>query len=92
MGVYHQNYNEYTIDNINSIVSEWLEGKTDNDTMKHIDQIYSADDEDYSPFWNRMYTEGDEWNETAEKKFYITLNILNKKNRRNSKITKYKAW
>ena len=37
--------NEYTIDNINSIVSEWLTGKTDNDTMKHIDQIYSADDE-----------------------------------------------
>jgi hypothetical protein len=75
--------NEYTIDNINSIISEWLQGKTDNDTMKHIEHIYSSDDETYSPFWNRMYTENDEWNKTAEKKFYITLNILNKKNNRN---------
>lgn len=75
--------NEYTIDNINQIISDWLNGKTDGDTMKHVAEIYSSDDETYSPFWNRMYTEPDEWNELAEKKFYVTLNILNKKNNRN---------
>ena len=26
----------------------------------------------YSPFWNRMYTESDEWNDTAEKILHNT--------------------
>lgn len=77
--------NEYTIDNVNTIIKDWLHGKTDATTMKHVAEIYSSDDETYSPFWNRMYTESDEWDESAEKKFYITLNILNKKNKRNEK-------
>ena len=78
-GITPQLANDYTIDEININVKNWLSNNLQEDTLKHINKIYN-DDETYSPFWSRLFSDLDEWNEnTNSKLFKLTLDILNKK-------------
>jgi len=74
---------EYTIDDINKYIQEWLMGYDDIETKTHVNRIYHRDDDDNSPFWSRAFSDCDEWNDVSSSKhFYRTLEILNNKNNR----------
>lgn len=75
--------NDYTIDEINVYIKNWLSNDINQDSIKHINKIYNNDDESYSPFWSRTFSDLDTWNEDLNTKlFKSTLDILNKKNKR----------
>ena len=64
---------KYTLNNINSSIKNWLLGKS----LENIDDLYHTDDDDDSPFWSRIYSDMDEWDEeTSIKSFRVTLNDL----------------
>ena len=73
--------NNYNLNTINSSVKNWLLGNsTDN-----IGELYHTDNENDSPFWSRIYSDMDEWDETTGiQSFRQTLNNLNLKNLRNN--------
>lgn len=78
---------EYTIDNINRYIQDWLMGHDDIQTLTNVKNIYHRDDDENSPFWSRKLSDCDEWNDSySSNEFYKTLDILNKKNRTNNSI------
>jgi len=81
-GITSQIASDYTIDQINSIIYKWLYGNNSKLLMEHVNKIYHNDDENYSPFWSRVYGDMEEWNAHSQQEFYNTLNILNYKNKR----------
>lgn len=73
---------DYTIDEININVKNWLSNNIQKDTIEHINKIYN-DNETYSPFWSRLFSDLEEWDEEKNTKlFKLTIDILNKKNNR----------
>jgi hypothetical protein len=78
---------EYTIDNVNRYIQDWLMGHDDIQTLTNVKKIYHRDDDENSPFWSRKLSDCDEWNNSSSSnEFYKTLDILNKKNRTNNSI------
>lgn len=81
-GITPQLAHDYTIDEININVKNWLSNNIQKDTIEHINKIYN-DNETYSPFWSRLFSDLDEWEEDKNTKlFKLTIDILNKKNNR----------
>ena len=78
-GITAQLASEYSIDDINKYIKDWLMGYDDVHTLNHIQNIYHRDDDDNSPFWSRTFS-GNSWSNNHEKHFYKTLQILNQKN------------
>lgn len=77
--------NKYTIDEINNYVKKWLLGDTSPENMKHINYLYHNDDDDNSPFWSRIFSDMDDWNDKQNiQMFNRAINIMNIKNKRNS--------
>ena len=78
---------EYTIDNVNRYIQDWLMGHDDIQTLTNVKNIYHRDDDENSPFWSRKLSDCDEWNDSSSSnEFYKTLDILNKKNRNTNLI------
>jgi hypothetical protein len=76
--------NMYSIKDINYNIRNWLIGCKKTETLKAVNDIYHTDDDDNSPFWSRVFSDGEEWDENiSEKEFNKTINILNTKNNRN---------
>ena len=72
---------KYTLSDINSSIKKWLLGES----LDNIDSLYHTDQDDDSPFWSRIYSDMDEWDETKGiESFKKTINNLNLKNLRNS--------
>ena len=75
---------EYSIDNVNKYIQDWLLGHDDIETKTHVNRIYHRNDDENSPFWSRTFSSDEEWNETSgAHHFNKTLDILNLKNNRN---------
>ena len=77
--------NDYTLDQINGIIHKWLMGNKSTLLMEHVNKLYHNDNDSYSPFWSRTFSDIDEWNSLSEQNFNNTLNILNLKNKRDNK-------
>jgi hypothetical protein len=73
----------YTLDHINLIIQKWLQGNTSTLLAEHVNNIVHNEDEDFSPFWTRKYSDLDRWSSDTKKDFFETINILNLKNKRN---------
>ena len=82
-GITSQMASEYTIDDVNRHIKDWLVGHNDIETLSHTNNIYHRDDDENSPFWSRTFSDCQNWDELkSTKHFYHTLNVLNKKNNR----------
>lgn len=78
---------KYNIDHINYFTREWLKGNTSPQVLGAIGEIFHSDDEDFSPYWSRVYSDHDDWNENRIKYlFNSTLNILNHPQNRNNRL------
>ena len=75
--------NDYTLDHINGIIHKWLLGNNSHLLLEHVNKLYHNEDDSYSPFWSRTFSDIDDWNSQSEQNFNNTLNVLNFKNKRN---------
>jgi hypothetical protein len=89
-GLTPQCANDYSLDDINYYVRKWLYGDESYETMKHINKLYHNDDDEYSPFWSRTFSDMEEWNDhRCLNEFKKTLHYVNIKNsRQNNNIIK----
>ena len=72
---------QYSLNDINSSIKNWLLGKG----TENIGELYHTEQDDDSPFWSRIYSDMDEWDEQrGVNSFKQTINNLNIKNLRNS--------
>ena len=77
--------NDYSIDDINYYIRRWLYGDTSLENMNHINNLYHNDDDEYSPFWSRTFSDMDEWCDSrCLNEFNKTIHYLNIKNKRNN--------
>tara|TARA_Y100001970_G_scaffold280012_1_gene388274 strand:+ start:3973 stop:5334 length:1362 start_codon:yes stop_codon:yes gene_type:complete len=75
---------KYTLDEINMYIREWLKNNQSQRVEDVVDDIFRNDDDDFSPFWSRVFSDHDEWNESRNLYlFNNTINIINKRNGRN---------
>ena len=73
---------EYSLNDINLYIKKWLLGDKTPNTMRHVHNLYHRDDDEHSPFWTRIFSDLDEWqNLNSIKEFNKTLHNLNIKNR-----------
>jgi len=73
--------NNYSLDDINKHIQNWLLGDNSGITQEHVHNLYHLDDDDDSPFWSRIYSDMDEWNGMESVKDFIKmLNMINVKN------------
>ena len=76
---------DYSLKEINYYVRKWLYGDESPRIMNHIEKLYHNDNDEYSPFWSRKFSDLDEWCENeCLQEFIMTLNNLNIKNLKNS--------
>ena len=77
---------KYSADHINYYTKQWLRGDRSRDTLNVIDDIFHNEDEDYSPYWSRVFSDHDDWNENRVKYlFENSLKIMNNRNARNNR-------
>ena len=75
---------KHSLDHLNYYTKQWLRGNRSRNILNAIDDIFHNDDNDYSPYWSRVYSDYDDWNENRVKYlFNSTLKILNSKNKGN---------
>ena len=75
---------KYNLDHLNYYTKQWLKGNNSPAILDAMDDIFHNDDSDYSPYWSRIYSDYDDWNEARIKYlFNNTLKILNSKNKGN---------
>ena len=76
---------KYSINDVNRCIRDWMVGSKDKKTMAALQEVYHNDDDSFSPFWSRLFTDLEDWDKnTSTKMFYQTIDILNKKNNRNN--------
>ena len=81
--------NDYSLDEINYYVRKWLYGDESYENMKHINKLYHNDDDEYSPFWSRTFSDMDQWCDSkCLNEFKKTLHYVNIKNKRQNNIIK----
>ena len=84
-GISSECANKYSLDEINHYIKRWLLGDLSQNNKQHVHELYHLDDDDHSPFWSRIYSDMDEWdNQASIKEFVKTLNIMNVKNIRSN--------
>ena len=70
---------------MNLYIRKWLDGDESQQNMYHVNKLYHNDDDEYSPFWTRIFSDMDEWCDAkCIKDFNKTINNLNIKNMRNN--------
>lgn len=75
---------KYSIDHLNYITKEWLRGNHSKKIVEGFQDIFENDDDDMSPYWTRMFSDFDEWDENRMKYLFDTmLKILNANNKHN---------
>lgn len=75
---------KYSIDKVNKCVYNWLVGIKDEQNDRDVKDLYHNDDDTFSPFWSRMFSDDEEWEgKNSEKLFNKTMNNLNETNNRN---------
>tara|TARA_Y100000310_G_scaffold336680_2_gene421884 strand:+ start:115 stop:1104 length:990 start_codon:yes stop_codon:yes gene_type:complete len=68
----------YSIDHINYYTKEWLRGNQDPAIINAIDNLFHNDDSDYSPYWSRLFSDHDDWDEEQIRyEFDNVIKILN---------------
>ena len=76
--------NDYSLNEINYYIRRWLYGDESYENMKHINKLYHNDDDEYSPFWSRKFSDMEEWSDAnCVNEFNKTLQYLNLKNKKN---------
>ncbi len=84
-GISPQCASDYSLDEMNLYIRKWLDGDESSQNMFHVNKLYHNDDDEYSPFWTRIFSDIDEWSDTkCIKEFNNTINNLNLKNLRNN--------
>jgi len=78
-GFGHAMASKFTIQEINENVKQWLLNNRDPGVEKFFDEIF-RDDDDISPFWCRLYSEDDDYDENTLEGFNKLISILNKRN------------
>lgn len=74
---------KYSLKEINKHIKNWLLGQTKDKSF--VNELFYTDDDEHSPFWSRIFTDLDEWQETKHcQLFNKTINNLNIKNLRNN--------
>ena len=68
---------KYKIEEINENVNKWLNGDKSETVKQAIDYLYHNDDDTCSPFWCRLYTDIEEWDDNKEKMFDKSIKFLN---------------
>lgn len=77
---------QYTFNDINKNIKNWLIGCKKSETLNNVNNIYHREDDTNSPFWSRMFSDNEEWVDgISESSFYETIIKANKKNKRNKK-------
>ena len=84
-GISPQCASDYSLDEMNLYIRKWLDGDESTQNMYHVNKLYHNDDDEYSPFWTRIFSDMDEWCDSkCVKEFNQTINNLNLKNLRNN--------
>jgi hypothetical protein len=84
-GITPQCANEYSLDEINYYIRKWLYGDESYENMQHVNKLYHNDDDEYSPFWSRTFSDMEKWCDTkCLNEFKKTLHYVNIKNRRSN--------
>ena len=84
-GITPQCANEYSLDEINYYIRKWLYGDESYENMQHVNKLYHNDDDEYSPFWSRTFSDMEQWCDTkCLNEFKKTLHYVNIKNRRSN--------
>ena len=78
-GFGHAMASKFTIQEINQNVKEWLLNNRDDKIEKFFEEIF-RDDDDISPFWCRLYSEEDNYDENTLEGFNKLISILNNRN------------
>tara|TARA_E500000178_G_C17034731_1_gene762712 strand:+ start:348 stop:1511 length:1164 start_codon:yes stop_codon:yes gene_type:complete len=77
---------KYLLKDINKSVKNWLNGDKTPQNKAYIEAIYHCEDDENSPFWSRIFSDLDEWDERKSTvDFNHTIHILNKNNKTNIK-------
>lgn len=77
----------YTLDDINKCVRRWLQGEECDIVEQGINDIYHNDDDSQSPFWSRIFSDPEEFDDSDndyKREFYKSLESMNRKNNRNN--------
>lgn len=77
---------KYTLDEINKCVRRWLHGDECDIVDNGINDIYHNDDDSQSPFWSRIFSDPEEYNDPDngfKTEFQKTILTINQKNNRN---------
>ena len=77
---------KYTLDEINKCVRRWLHGDECDIVDNGINDIYHNDDDSQSPFWSRIFSDPQEYNDPHngfKTEFQKTILTINQKNNRN---------
>jgi hypothetical protein len=74
----------FLLKDINKSISKWLNGSRDTRNTAYVNSIYHCDDDENSPFWSRVFSDLDDWDDNMHnQEFQETINIINKNNKTN---------
>ena len=72
---------EYSLTKLNNCISKWLLNIDKEATNSDINFLYHNEDDSVSPFWSRIYSDHDEFDESKKKMFYETIDNVNRVNK-----------
>lgn len=77
---------KYSLSKINQSISNWLLN-TDKDNTADIDFLYHNENDTVSPFWSRLYSDHEDFNDEKKKQFFETLEYVNDVNKNEQSVT-----